>query len=74
VVARVHAVLKTAHSSPERIKPPDVQKLINLIKLEKECGIDGIPNECLRHIPRRLLVHITAFDCHIFCYLRRRRK
>jgi len=75
LVATVEALLLTVNSdSPERLGPCDVQTLINSHQLGKACGIDGIPNECLRHIPRRLLVHITAFDCHIFCYLRRRRK
>jgi retron-type reverse transcriptase len=27
--------------------------------LRKACGIDGIPNECLRRLPRRPLVHLT---------------
>jgi hypothetical protein len=32
----------------------------------KACGIDGIPNECLRHLPRRPLVHITHLFNHCF--------
>jgi hypothetical protein len=40
-------------------KPCDLQKLINSLKLKKSCGIDGIPNECLRHLPRKPLVHLT---------------
>jgi hypothetical protein len=32
--------------------------------LRKACGIDGIPNECLRHLPRRPLVHLTHFFNH----------
>jgi hypothetical protein len=27
--------------------------------LEKDCGNNGIPNECLRHLARRPLVHLT---------------
>jgi hypothetical protein len=30
--------------------------------LKKDCGIDGIPNECLWHLPKRPLVHLT----HLF--------
>jgi hypothetical protein len=37
---------------------------INSLKLRKACGIDGIPNECLRHLPRRPLVYLT----HIINY------
>jgi hypothetical protein len=38
---------------PQRIRPCDIQKIINTLKLRKACGIDGIPNECLRHLPLR---------------------
>jgi hypothetical protein len=44
---------------PERIRPCDLQKLLNSLKLKTVCGIDGIPNECLRHLPRRPLVRLT---------------
>jgi hypothetical protein len=57
--ARVQALLEAADNNPpQRITPCDVQKLINALKLKKACGIDGIPNECLRHLPRRPLVHL----------------
>jgi hypothetical protein len=51
----------TIHTTtpPERIRPCDLQKRINSLKLKKACGIDGIPNECLSHLPRRPLVHLT---------------
>jgi hypothetical protein len=29
------------------------------LKMKNACGIDGIPNEWLRHVPRRPLVHLT---------------
>jgi hypothetical protein len=32
--------------------------------LKKACGIDGIPNECLRRLPRRQLVHLTHLINH----------
>jgi hypothetical protein len=47
---------------PDRVKPYDVPKIINSLKLKKACGTDGIPNECLRHLPRKPIVHLT----HIF--------
>jgi hypothetical protein len=34
------------------------------LKLTKACGIDGIPNEFLRHLPRRPLVHLTHLFNH----------
>jgi hypothetical protein len=58
---RVQALLEAVdNNTPERIR----QKLIISLKLRKSCGIDGIPNECLRHIPRRPLVHLTHLFNH----------
>jgi hypothetical protein len=37
---------------------------INSLKLRKACRIDGIPNEYLRHLPRRPLVHLTHLFNH----------
>jgi hypothetical protein len=34
--------------------------------LKKACGIDGIPNESLRHLLRRPLVHLTHLFYHCF--------
>jgi hypothetical protein len=65
VDARVQALLETVDDSPpERVRPCDVQKIIKALKLKKSCGIDGIPNECLRHIPRRPLVLLTHLFNH----------
>jgi hypothetical protein len=33
--------------------------LENSLKLRKACGLDGTPNECLGHLKRRPLVHLT---------------
>jgi hypothetical protein len=49
--------------TPQKVRPRDLQKLINSLKL-KVCGIDGIPNECLRHFRRRPLVHLTQMINH----------
>jgi hypothetical protein len=37
---------------------------IKSLKFRKACGIDDVPNEFLRHLPRRPLVHLT----HLFNY------
>ncbi|PNF35683.1 hypothetical protein B7P43_G17443 [Cryptotermes secundus] len=67
VEARVQALLEAVDENPPlRIRPCDVQKLIKSLKLKKACGIDGIPNECLRHLPRRPLVHLTHLFNHCF--------
>jgi hypothetical protein len=34
------------------------------LKLRKACGLDGIPNESLRHLPRRPLVYLTHLFNH----------
>jgi hypothetical protein len=52
---------------PNQIEPSDVSKLIKLLRKEKACRIDGIPNECLRHLPRRPLVHLTRLFNHCIC-------
>jgi hypothetical protein len=49
---------------PVKFRPCEVSKEILSLKLGKACGIDGIPNECLRHLPRRSLVHITHLFSH----------
>jgi hypothetical protein len=65
VEARVQDLLKAVDKDPpERIRPCDLQKLIESLKLRKACGFDGIPNECLRHLPRRPLVHLTNLFNH----------
>jgi hypothetical protein len=38
--------------------------MVNLLKLRKYFGLGGIPNECLKHHPRRPMVHLT----HSFNY------
>jgi hypothetical protein len=59
VEARVQALLEAADSGPlEGTRPCDLQKLLNPLKLKNACGIGGVPNECLRHLPRRPLVHL----------------
>jgi hypothetical protein len=60
VEATVWTLLEAIENkSPERIRPCELQKLANFLKLGKTCGIDGVPNECLRKLPRRSLVHLT---------------
>jgi hypothetical protein len=34
------------------------------LKLKKACGFDGIPNECIWHLPKRPLVHLTHLFNH----------
>jgi len=64
---RVHSLLEAVDNNLERAAPCDVQKLIKSIQLRKASGVDSIPNDCLRYLARRPLVHITIpFRCHIF--------
>jgi hypothetical protein len=64
---------------PVNFRRCDVSKEILTLKLGKVCGFDDISNECLRHLPRRPLVHlniysITAFGLDISRHLGRRKK
>jgi hypothetical protein len=60
VVALIEALFEVVDNNPTKeIRPCEVQKILNCVKLKKACGIDGIPNECLRHLPRKLTVHLT---------------
>jgi hypothetical protein len=47
-----------------KVRPCDIHNLANTLKLRKASGLDGIPNECLRHLPRRPLVHLTHLFNH----------
>jgi hypothetical protein len=65
VETRVQALLASVDETPlGKVKPCDVHKLANLLKLRKAYGLDGIPNECLRHLPRRPLVYLTHLFDH----------
>jgi hypothetical protein len=64
VEARIQALLTTVEENPSvKFRPCEVSKEIRSLKVGKACGIDGIPNEWLRHLPRSL-VHITHLYNH----------
>jgi hypothetical protein len=46
------------------IRHCDIHKLVNSLKLRKACGLYGVPNEHLRHLPRGPLVHLTHLFNH----------
>jgi len=65
VVVRILALFEAVHNSPpERVRPCDVQKIKNPLKLRKASGIGDTPNECLRQLPRKPLVHLTHLFDH----------
>jgi hypothetical protein len=65
VETRVQALLTSVDNTPlGKVRPCDIHKLVNSLKLRKVSGLDGIPNECLRHFPRRPLVHLTHLLNH----------
>jgi hypothetical protein len=67
VEIRVEALLASVEVTPlGKVRPCEVHKLVNSLKLRKVCGLDDIPNECLRHLPRRPLVHLTHLFNHCF--------
>jgi hypothetical protein len=56
VVTRVQALLTSVDDTPlEKVRPCDIQKLVKTLKLRKACGLDGIPNKFLGHLPRKPL-------------------
>jgi hypothetical protein len=62
---RVQALLAPVDDTPlGKVRPCDIQKLANSLKLRKARGLDGIPNEYLRHLPRRPMVHLTYLFNH----------
>jgi hypothetical protein len=69
VEAQVEVPLATVDEDiPVNFCPCDVLKEIQSLKLGKACGFDDIPNECLRHLPKRPLVHLI----HLFNHCLRR--
>jgi hypothetical protein len=65
VEARVKALLASVDETPlGKLRHSDMYKLVNSLKLRKARGIDGIPNECLRHLPGRPLVHMAYLFKH----------
>jgi hypothetical protein len=67
VEAFVQDILETEDTDPsEKIRPSDLKELINSLKIKRACEIDGIPNEFLRHLLWRSLVHLTHLFNHCF--------
>jgi hypothetical protein len=65
VEAKVQALLETVDKSPlQRIRPFDLQKVNKSLQLRKVSELDGLPNECLRHLPRRPLIHLIHLFNH----------
>jgi hypothetical protein len=55
----VQALLASVDNTPlEKVRSCE------MLKLRKVCELDGIPNKCLRHLPRRPLVHLTHLFNH----------
>jgi hypothetical protein len=67
VKVRVRAVSEAVNNNlPDKERPCHVQNLIKALKLRKTCAIDGIPNECLRHLPRKPLINLSHLFNHCF--------
>jgi hypothetical protein len=52
--------------TPVKFRHCDVSEEIKSLALGKACDFYCIPNECLRHLPRRPLIHLTYFFNHYF--------
>jgi hypothetical protein len=65
VGAQVEAPLANVdEGSPVNFRPCDVSKEIQSLKLGKACGFDDIPNDYLRHLPRRPVMLLTHLFNH----------
>jgi hypothetical protein len=65
VEAQVEVLSATVDDdAPVKFRPCDVTKEMQYFKLGKAYDFDGIPNECLRHFPRRPFVHLTHLFNH----------
>jgi hypothetical protein len=65
VETTVQALLASVSGTPlYKVRPCDIHNLAYSLKFRNACGLDGIPNECLRHLPRRPLVHLTLLFNH----------
>jgi hypothetical protein len=55
VETAAQAILASVDSNPlGKVRPCDIHKTANSLKLRKACGLHGIPNRCRRQFPRRL--------------------
>jgi hypothetical protein len=60
VKTKVQGLLASVDDTPlGKVRSCEINKLANSLKLRKSCGLDDIPNVCLRHLSRRPLVHLT---------------
>jgi hypothetical protein len=65
VEGEVGALLATVNEEiPVKFKPYGVSKEVHSLKLGKACIFDGIPNECVRHLPRGPLMYFTYLFNH----------
>jgi hypothetical protein len=65
VEAGVQALLESVDNNPlESVRPCYILEIIRTLKLRKACRTDGIPNECLRHLPIKPLVHRSHLFKH----------
>jgi hypothetical protein len=64
VETRVQALLASVDETPlGKAKPCDIHKLKNSLKLRKACGLDVIPTEYFKHLPKPL-AHLTHLFNH----------
>jgi hypothetical protein len=65
VETEVQALLASVSGTPlGKVGPCDIHISANSLKLTKACGLNVIPNEYLRHLQKRPLVHLTHLFNH----------
>jgi hypothetical protein len=64
VETRVQALFASVHDTPlGKVRLCDIHKLAKSLKLREAYGLYGVPNECLRHLPKRpLVIHLTFIE------------
>jgi hypothetical protein len=62
--AQVEAHLATTDDNSVNFQPCDISKETQSSNSGKAYGFDGIPNKCLRHLPRRTLAHLIHLFNH----------
>jgi hypothetical protein len=61
---KFEALLATVEDTLVNFRPCDFSIEIESLRLRKAYGFDGIPNEYLRHLSRKPLVHLTHLFNH----------
>jgi hypothetical protein len=63
-MVRLHLLASVDDTLFRNGRPRDIHKLSKALKLRKARGLEDIPNECFRHLTRRLMVQLIHLFNH----------